>query len=62
MKELNLNCDFSKSDRIEVEVAGESDKVEIAIHSNGHFADVLIGKEKAAKLRDWLNEFLGESK
>lgn len=62
MKDLILSCDFSKNDRIEVEVAGESDKVEIAIHSNGHFTDVLIGKEKSAQLRDWLNEFLGESK
>lgn len=60
MKELHLICDFNDNDSITINENGDSDKVIIDVIENEEMSRAFLGKEKAAQLRDWLNEFLGE--
>lgn len=62
MEELELACDHSNNDSIQCGQSERLDKIIIDIYEDEQQARVLLGKEKATHLRDWLNEFLGESK
>lgn len=61
MKDLDLICDFTKSDSATFSKADDGNLIIEAGESCG-MAIVIYKKEKVKQLRDWLNEFLGESK
>lgn len=61
MKDLKLSCDWHDPDFMTV-TESETGRAVIDIDEEQQNCRIILGKEKAAKLRDWLNEFLGESK
>ena len=60
VKDLILNCDWYQPDYMTVSET-DTGRAVIDIDEEQQQCRVVIGKEKAAKLRDWLNEFLGEA-
>lgn len=61
MKDLDLICDFTKTDGATFSKADDGNLI-IEIGEACDIAVVIYKKEKVNQLRDWLNEFLGESK
>lgn len=60
MEELNLICDWNDLDKMNAKSPGP-EAVIISIYGDDEMAEILFHKEKAAKLRDWLNKFLGDA-
>ena len=62
MKDLEFTCNAMAADTAKFIPINEIGIVEINIQRwKKPVAAVQINKQKAAQLRDWLNEFLGES-
>lgn len=60
MSNLILACQYGNANEINVEAEGH--EVNLTFISEEYPDSVIIlNKQKAAQLRDWLNEFLGES-
>jgi len=61
MRDLDLNCDFTPADGAVFSKNHDGDLV-VDVNECGDLARVIYKKEKAAQLRDWLNEFLEGAK
>lgn len=61
MEDLNLDCSHTAGDFV-IFCDGGYSQISIELSYNGSVTDLLITKYSALQLRDWLNEFLGESK
>jgi len=59
MKELVMKCKLDDSAKIRFSKAVIKGDLLVSAHE-GFDADVLLTKQQAAHLRDWLNEFLKE--
>lgn len=61
MRELNLVCDWNGNDKM-IATSTNPECAVIGVYGDDQLAEILFHREKAKQLRDWLNEFLGESK
>jgi len=61
MNNLLLTCVYGIADKIHVEREGHEVNITV-INEENPDSVIILDKQKAAQLRDWLNEFLGESK
>lgn len=60
MEDLELDCENSLGDSFTVSERGE-EELFMSISESETDAGVVLSKEKAMQLRDWLNKFLGEA-
>jgi ABC-type enterochelin transport system substrate-binding protein len=61
MNNLALTCQYGNADQLHVEVEGHEVNMTVICEENPDSV-IILNKEKASQLRDWLNEFLGDSK
>lgn len=60
MESLRFECDLDENSELQVSKRVLGDGVMICCKESGFDCDVALNKQQAAKLRDWLNEFLKE--
>lgn len=60
MEDLKIECDFRKGDSLEIETGSteRGEELNVIVRCSGHFFDVLLGKEKARQLHEWLGRYL----